>query len=336
MSKMIKKIKKIKNSICPNREARRGFVILFAVTLAAILLSISLGVASIALKEIKFSSSASGTNEAFFAADTGAECALFYDKSSENAFPLAGPAKAIGCASNGPTFSGTTNTGSYDFIVTNLGSAGLGCARVNVFKDNSSASMTTTITSDGYNIGDPSCSSASSNPNKVERELKISSVGNNSPIAQDVVWTSMVGVSASGNTLTQTAPTGWGNAGAISTQSMTSGNGYVEWTVAEADSYRIGGLGHGDTDQNFTDVDFGLFPYSTSGILYVIENGTGKGTFSYVTGDVLRVAVDSGVVKYYKNGVLLYTSLVAPTYPLNFDTSLYQPGATIQNAKIAF
>ena len=50
---IIKKIKK-----------NRGFVILFAVTLSSILLAIALGVANIALKEIRFGTSAKDTNEA--------------------------------------------------------------------------------------------------------------------------------------------------------------------------------------------------------------------------------------------------------------------------------
>jgi hypothetical protein len=56
----------------------------------------------------------------------------------------------------------------------------------------------------------------------------------------------------------------------------------------------------------------------------VYEAGALRGTFgTYTTGDVLRVAVEGGVVKYRKNGTLLYTSTVAPTYPLLVDTSLY-------------
>ena len=63
--------KKLKN--------KKGFVILFAVTLSAILLSIALGVSNIAFNEAKFSTSVKNTNDAFFAADVGAEQALFWD-----------------------------------------------------------------------------------------------------------------------------------------------------------------------------------------------------------------------------------------------------------------
>ena len=62
--KMVKNIKK-----------NKGFVLLFAVTLAAVFLSIALGISEVALKENNFSTSAKNTNDSFFAADTGEECA---------------------------------------------------------------------------------------------------------------------------------------------------------------------------------------------------------------------------------------------------------------------
>ena len=61
----------------------------------------------------------------------------------------------------------------------------------------------------------------------------------------------------------------------------------------------------------------------------VYEKGTLRGTFgTFVRGDKLRVSVESGVVKYKKNGVTFYTSTVAPTYPLLVDAALYSTNAT--------
>jgi hypothetical protein len=56
---------------------------------------------------------------------------------------------------------------------------------------------------------------------------------------------------------------------------------------------------------------------------------------TYATGDLLRVAVEGGVVKYRKNGALLYTSSVAPTYPLLVDSSFYSNGSTLTNVVIS-
>jgi hypothetical protein len=92
------------------------------------------------------------------------------------------------------------------------------------------------------------------------------------------------------------------------------------------------GLSNGNTDQNYTDVDFAIYA-ATSGVLYVYEKGLSKGAFgSYATGDVLRVAVEGGVVRYRRNGTLLYTSTATPTYPLLADTALFTTGATLNNA----
>jgi hypothetical protein len=47
--------------------------------------------------------------------------------------------------------------------------------------------------------------------------------------------------------------------------------------------------------------------------------------------DVIKVAVESGVVKYKKNGVVVYTSSVAPAYPLVVDLALYSTASTLAN-----
>jgi hypothetical protein len=157
-------------------KKNKGFVILFAVTISAILLSIALGVASIARQEIKFGTSAKDTDNAFYAADTGIECAEINDKTTPNYFPVSGPATKITCASSTannitPVFTSATN--SYDFVVTGLGTNNASCAKVNIKKMvNADSSVSTTIIAKGYNIGDETCSST--DPNRIERELQVS------------------------------------------------------------------------------------------------------------------------------------------------------------------
>ncbi len=145
----------------------RGFVILFAVTLSSILLAIALGIANIAVKEIKFSTSAKDTNDAFLAADTGAECALFYDRINPSNNAFTGTA-TISCAGASITLSGSSP--SWSFIVLGLGNSAQGCAKVSVVKSGSSP-VVTTVTSKGYNVGDANCNGTSSN--RVEREIKV-------------------------------------------------------------------------------------------------------------------------------------------------------------------
>ena len=76
------------------------------------------------------------------------------------------------------------------------------------------------------------------------------------------------------------------------------------------------GLSNGDTDQGYADIDYAFYTYPPTGQLLVFEKGVYRGSFgAYAAGDILRVAVESGVVKYYRNGALLYTSLQAPASP---------------------
>lgn len=136
-------------------KKNRGFVILFAVTIAAILLSIALGVANIALKEVKFGTSGRDTNEALFAADTGMERVLFLDKPPTSPYVIEDPEL----------------TDSWTVIVSGLGSAGAGCAIVLIGKDNTTPPLKTTIISKGYNNGS-GVSTCTPGPNSIERQLE--------------------------------------------------------------------------------------------------------------------------------------------------------------------
>jgi hypothetical protein len=149
-----------------------------------------------------------------------------------------------------------------------------------------------------------------------------------------VVWTALVGVTPSGNSLTKTTASGV-NSGAVSVQQIASGDGYVEITASETTSYRMFGFSNGDTDASYQDIDFGL-DLTPGGTIYVFEKGANKGAFgSYATGDLLRMSVVGGVVRYSRNGSVFYTSTQAPAYPLLVDTWLYYVGATLNNAVIA-
>ncbi|MGB7924537.1 MAG: hypothetical protein WCF57_14950 [Pyrinomonadaceae bacterium] len=159
----------------------------------------------------------------------------------------------------------------------------------------------------------------------------------------DVIWKAPgVGVTINGNDLTKptTGAAGW-NAGAISAQTL-SGNGYVEFSTDSATTNKMAGLNSNHVGQNYTEIDYTI-GLGATGNVRIYENNTSitntaTGTFffgTYVAGDVFRVAVESGVVKYYKNGTVLYTSTVSPSYPLVVDTSLNTPGATITNATLS-
>jgi hypothetical protein len=57
----------------------KGITLLIAVLIAGLLLSVSLSIFNIAMKELIISSSGRDSHISFYAADAGAECALYWD-----------------------------------------------------------------------------------------------------------------------------------------------------------------------------------------------------------------------------------------------------------------
>ncbi|MFA6585792.1 MAG: hypothetical protein WCS86_01370 [Candidatus Paceibacterota bacterium] len=155
----------IKNKKKNNKD---GFALLYAIMISSILLAIGLGVGNIAFKEIKFSTSAKDTNDAFFAADTGAECALYYDKldQSKNAFT---GSVMMDCV-NRPIIPIESSPSVWTFTIMGLGSEEKGCTKVIVDKVNVTPSLTTKITSRGYNNAGANCIPTL---NSVERLLEV-------------------------------------------------------------------------------------------------------------------------------------------------------------------
>jgi glucose/arabinose dehydrogenase/subtilisin family serine protease len=149
---------------------------------------------------------------------------------------------------------------------------------------------------------------------------------------ENVVWTSLVNAVVNGTTLQRTG-CDWCRGGAISSQSLTPGDGYMEFTVAEVNTQRSAGLSNGNTDVSAADIDFSIYLNGAGGV-EVRENGAYKWGAPYVSGDVFRAAVVGNQVKYSRNGVGFYTSAKTPTYPLLVDASLGSVGATISNAVI--
>jgi hypothetical protein len=164
----------------------------------------------------------------------------------------------------------------------------------------------------------------------------ITATGSVSTAIQNVNWTRVVGCSVSGNSLTKTVESFWGNAGAASSQAISTGDGYVQFIGVETNKERACGLSNSDSDQNFTSIAFAIH-LNTGGAFYVIESGQSRGYFGdYRSGDVFRVALESGRIKYYRNGTVFYASGVTPSYPLIVDAALNGEGSTIANALISF
>lgn len=149
--------------------------------------------------------------------------------------------------------------------------------------------------------------------------------------AQNVVWVNQVNTSAAANTLQKTS--GQWDAGANSQQQISSQGGYVEFGVSMNHRMQVG-LSNDASDA----VDYTQLKYTFNfwGGVFDIREGweNNYGWWPYQAGDVFRIEVNGGVVRYYRNGVLLRESTRTPSHPLVLDTALTATGATVHNAVI--
>lgn len=151
---------------------------------------------------------------------------------------------------------------------------------------------------------------------------------------QNVTWTNATNCTIAGNSLQKTAGrSDSADAGARSQQSVTSGDAYFEFTAGDSTKMLFCGLTHAASGTSFVDIDFAI-KLTETGVAEVRENNVYTGETPYRTGDVFRVAVQAGIVRYYKNGGLFQSSLKAPAYPLFADVSFLTVGGRIDNAVI--
>jgi hypothetical protein len=155
-------------------------------------------------------------------------------------------------------------------------------------------------------------------------------------LAQEpVTWTNGSNVAAeAGFIVKNDGCDGCDDAGAISRQTIRSGDGFVEFSVGENDNTWIAGLSRPDTRPGGDAIDFAISGNS-NGWADIVENGRyiGRET-EYRSGDVFRIEVSGGRVRYLKDGRVMHVSDARPRYPLAFEVALRSVGATIADARI--
>ncbi|MCZ8128736.1 MAG: Ig-like domain-containing protein [Microcystis sp. LE19-114.1B] len=154
-------------------------------------------------------------------------------------------------------------------------------------------------------------------------------------VSEDVVWNtaSLQNVSATGNSLLKTQSNGNWNGGAASYNTVGN-NGYIEFTASETNTSRMCGLSSSNVNSSYNTIQFAIYLIN-NGVYQVYESGSFRGSFgSYNSGDRFRVAVESNMVRYYRNNVVFFTSTITPTLPLLVDVSIYSVNGTITNAKV--
>ena len=194
-------MKNIQQSSLSSKIARlkshKGYTLLFAVLVSALVLAVGISLLNTTRKELTLTSGARESDYAFYAADAGYECALYYDYQgatgngatffSTTTFIVNGSIMPLACgtATNSSQVSSAVTMASsafgmgtqYDFTFS-VPIEGNACAYVDVNKVyNSSCISTTTVYSFGYNMGSEGtmpnfdCLGKNNNTEKVDREL---------------------------------------------------------------------------------------------------------------------------------------------------------------------
>jgi len=149
---------------------------------------------------------------------------------------------------------------------------------------------------------------------------------------QPVSWTNVVNCTISGASLQKTAGRNdSADAGARSQQTVTAGDVVFEFTAGDPTRALFCGLTHAASDSGFAEIDFAI-KLTDFGVAEVREDNVYATDTPYRAGDVFRVAVQSNVVTYSKNGGQFYSSFKAPAYPLFVDASFITVGGRIDNA----
>jgi hypothetical protein len=160
-----KKIQSVFNIRCKKKlQAKHGFTLLYSVLIASILLAIGLAIFNLTIKEFMLSSLGRESQFAFYAADTGVECALYWDikKSRFSTSTISSDAECNGepLGDTGGQGYGVASEFTLDFAPDEPY-----CAIVRVTKYESP--RTTTVESRGYNT----C--VTTNPRRVERAIRV-------------------------------------------------------------------------------------------------------------------------------------------------------------------
>jgi len=141
-------------------------------------------------------------------------------------------------------------------------------------------------------------------------------------------------ISSGAGALAKTAADGWGNCGAASVRGVAAGDCAACLPAASCASPFLVGLDRDASCTGYGGIDFALIYNGTVALIYQAGSLVlNAGAMNPAT-DLIRVAVESGVVNYRKNGALLYASLVAPTFPLYAVCSLQNQGSSLTGFRI--
>ncbi len=152
-----------------------------------------------------------------------------------------------------------------------------------------------------------------------------------------ITWANLTGVSQTdAQTLTKTATSGYGNAGATSQNVLYDGeDGWIEFTLDAWNMNRSFGFSDQTQDNSENSIDFAF--HTSGNQVYVYENSVSHGNVVGVAlGDKFRISRIGNVIYWQKNGFVVYQ--VAETYRGSFvvNVALGTSGAILFNSRCSF
>jgi hypothetical protein len=159
-----------RSKFVPARGHSAGFTLLYAVLVGGLLAMIGAAIFNLAIKEISLSITSRESEVAFYAADTGTECAIYWDLKSSNLFGAFSTSSASQIKCNNQTFTvggGGVSKPSSTFQIFLNTSPYDPCVTIVVTKEYIGGIFRTRIESHGYNTCD------TSNPRRVERAIRV-------------------------------------------------------------------------------------------------------------------------------------------------------------------
>lgn len=157
----------------------------------------------------------------------------------------------------------------------------------------------------------------------------LATINDNAP-----TWTNLTGcaIQPDGSLKDTASGSGWGIAGAVSSQTIAAGDGWVNWiaNIPLDSSFGglqfFGGLTNKTNVTSYTDIDFGLQVFQGGVVIY--EAGVLKRVVRAPrNGGVYQVGIENGLVVYRADGDVLYRSGTPITYPQRFGVSFLNHGS---------
>jgi hypothetical protein len=145
-------------------------------------------------------------------------------------------------------------------------------------------------------------------------------------------WAQPVNVTTTDGTLTKSGGCDLCPDSGAHSAAILTGNGFVEFIPAAG--HRItAGL---NTDLSASthwsmDYSFSIWP---NGAFEIRERGVYRGEGSFIAGDRFRVSIDGDHVVYSVNDAAVYTSTVAPVFPMALDVTLSSTGASLYHSTV--